>query len=328
MLQLVERGTQGILFQPAPQVSADTLRNLQNQYSRSTLANYRSSLKQLREWLEANQLSPELPLSAPLVADYLSAVSASGLSLETVKQRIKAIAFIHEQHELDSPTESALVKKTLKGMKRSRLDDGLSNTSTSKQPLLVDDLRALVALCDVSKLSGMRDRALLLVGFYGALRRSELVALNSDDVQIAGKGADIYIRRSKTDQSGKGAVVSIIRNNTELCPVAALVAWKMAAGITEGALFVRIRRGQTLTTQRLSARSVADFVKGYCQKIGLDVDLFAGHSLRSGLLTSAADHGADIRTLAQHARHANINQTMSYVQHANRFKNNPTEGLC
>ena len=324
MLTLVEQGT---LLPSAPQVSAETLRNLQNEYSRSTLANYKSSLLHLRAWLDSCGLSPELPLNAAVVADYLSAVSASGLSLETVKQRVKAISFVHEQHGFDSPTDSSLVKKTLKGMKRTRLDDGLSNTSTSKQPLLIDDLRALVALCDVSTLSGLRDRALLLVGFYGALRRSELVALDVDHVRVNGRGADIHIRRSKTDQSGKGAVVSILRNGSDLCPVAALVAWKQAAGITAGALFVRIRRGQSLTTERLSDRSVADFVKRYCAAVGLESDLFAGHSLRSGLLTSAAEHGVDIRMLAQHARHANVNQTMTYVAHANRFRNNPTDGL-
>lgn len=308
-------------------LSAESVRNLRNQLSPNTLKNYLSSLRKVRSWLDENEHGHQLPLSASLVADYLSAVSASGASLETVKQRSKAIHWIHNEQGYDSPADSALVRKVMRGMRRTRLQDGLSNHNEQKQPVLVDDLRTLINQCDTDTLTGLRDRALLLVGFAAALRRSELVALDCSDVVISGKGADVTIRKSKTDQSGRGSVVSIMRGHGNLCPVAALVAWKQAAGISAGALFLRIRKGDRLTTDRLSDRSVADLVKKYCSAVGLDEKQFAAHSLRSGMITSAAEKGADLRTLAQHARHTNVNQTMTYVKHANRFKDNPTEGL-
>ena len=215
----------------------------------------------------------------------------------------------------------------IKAVQRKRVEEKRPTASTSKAPATVAVLRALVSHCDSERLIGVRDRALLLVGFAAALRRSELVALHVEDVCITGHGADIKIRSSKTDQFGKGEIISITRGHGETCPVMAFVTWINRSDIVSGAVFRRILKGDRVQPGALSGRSVANTVKRYCQLSGLNPAQFSGHSLRSGMLTSAAEAGADLVPLAQHARHTNTTTTMHYIRHANRYKNNPTAGL-
>jgi integrase len=148
------------------------------------------------------------------------------------------------------------------------------------------------------RLSAIRDRALLLIGFAGAFRRSELVALNADDIEETAEGLRVTIRRSKTDQEGHGHVIAI-PHGVIACPVTALKAWLEAAGIAQGPVFRPVAKGGRIRATRLTDRSVADIVKAHAQRAGLDPKLFAGHSLRSGFLTSAAaledGHAARLR---------------------------------
>jgi integrase len=159
---------------------------------------------------------------------------------------------------------------------------------------------------------GIRDRAILLLGFAGAFRRSELVALDVDDVAECETGLRITIRHSKTDQEGAGATIAIVRGSIA-CPVAALRAWRDAAGITSGPLFRSIRKGGKVGA-RLSAQSVADVVKAHAENVGLDPALFAGHSLRSGFITSAAKRGASIFKMMDVSRHRSVDTLRGYVR--------------
>ena len=177
-----------------------------------------------------------------------------------------------------------------------------------------------------TRLSATRDRALLLIGFAGAFRRSELVALNLEDIEETAEGLRVTIRRSKTDQEGHGHVIAIPRG-VIACPVTALKAWLEAAGITQGPVFRPVAKGGRIQATRLTDRSVADIVKAHAQRAGLDPKLFAGHSLRSGFLTSAAARGASIFKMADQSRHKSMDTLRGYVRDAEIFKRHAGEGL-
>ena len=308
-------------------VSSRTAENLKQSIPPNTAAAYRSGLKSFRAWLDQENIPDTLPHSPVIVADYMSHLDAIGRALSTISRNMWVINRYHKIHGYEPPTGSAIVQHNRKGIINIRKNEKRPTTSTSKAPATVDILQAMLRFCDIETLSGLRDKAILLIGFSGAFRRSELVAIHVSDITITGPGADIKINSSKTDQHGQGEIISICRGSGYSCPVMALVSWLNQSGIKNGALFRRIRKGGQLQTAALSDRSVANIIKKFCFESGLNPVHYSGHSLRSGMLTSAAENGADLIQLSQHARHKNTNQTMHYIRHANRYKNNPTEGL-
>jgi integrase len=177
-----------------------------------------------------------------------------------------------------------------------------------------------------SRLTNIRDRALLLFGFASAMRRSELAALDFEDIEETPDGLRVSIRRSKTDQEGHGDVIAVPRG-TIACPVAALKAWLDAAAIATGPVFRPITKGGRIQPARLTDRSVAAIVKAHASRAGLDPKLFAGHSLRSGFLTSAAARGASIFKMADQSRHKSMETLRGYVRDAEIFKHHAGEGL-
>lgn len=173
-----------------------------------------------------------------------------------------------------------------------------------------------------------RDRALLLVGFAGAMRRSELVALDLSDLDFCTEGVRITIRRSKTDQAGATQQIAIpFGSRPETCPVEALRRWLSYSGISEGSLFRRIRGKQGVTADRLDAASVGIILKQRAEAAGLPGDRFSAHSLRSGLLSSAAANGASIWSLMDQSRHKSVQTVRAYVKSANLFEKNAVKGL-
>ena len=175
-------------------------------------------------------------------------------------------------------------------------------------------------------LKGMRERALLLLGFAGAFRRSELVALDVADIAETETGLLVTIRRSKTDQDGEGATIAIPRGDVA-CPARALREWLDAAGIEAGPIFRPINKASTVSGERLTDRSVANIVKAYAERAGFDANLFSGHSLRSGFLTSAAAKGASIFKMLDVSRHKSVDTLRGYVRDAELFKDHAGEGL-
>jgi integrase len=176
------------------------------------------------------------------------------------------------------------------------------------------------------RIKGLRDRALLLLGFGGAFRRSELVALDVADIEETDEGLRVTIRRSKTDQEGMGVTIAIARGGA-YCPVRAVRAWLDAAGITEGPVFRPVRKGGKVRDQRLSAKSVCDLVKAYADQVGLDGAAFGAHSLRSGFLTSAARRGASIFKMRDVSRHKSMDVLQTYVRDADLFRDHAGAGL-
>jgi site-specific recombinase XerD len=175
-------------------------------------------------------------------------------------------------------------------------------------------------------LAGKRDRALLLLGFAGAFRRSELMALDVQHLTESDEGLRVLIAASKTDQDGEGATVAIARG-TEACPVRAVREWLDAAGIESGPIFRPINKAGVVGAQRLTDQSVALIVKAYAGHAGLDAKLFAGHSLRAGFLTSAAGNGASIFKMMDVSRHKSVDTLRGYVRDAELFKDHAGAGL-
>ena len=195
-------------------------------------------------------------------------------------------------------------------------------------PLSVDDLRAICGSYIVDGVKGRRDRALLLVGFAGALRRSEVVALDREDVTFVGEGMVITLRRSKTDQEGSGVEVAIPwGQDSSTCPVRALLAWLTASSITAGPLFRRVDRHGHVGSRRLSAQTVALVVKQYASAIGRDADGFSGHSLRAGLATAAARVGVQERVIATQTRHKSMTVLRRYIRDCDLFRTNAAASL-
>jgi site-specific recombinase XerD len=175
-------------------------------------------------------------------------------------------------------------------------------------------------------LRGLRDRALLLLGFAGALRRSEVVALNVEDLKETSEGLHVNIRRSKTDQEGAGDSVSI-PHGYRLKPVQAVKDWLQAANIDSGPIFRPVLKGNRLIAQRLTAQTVALIVKERAEAAGLDPRLFAGHSLRAGFVTSALTAGADILRVMDQTRHREMRTLKAYDRRAKSFRQHAGEGF-
>jgi site-specific recombinase XerD len=212
-----------------------------------------------------------------------------------------------------------LVKATVRGIRRT-----LGTAKIKKAPATAERLLAMAANTGAD-LKGLRDRALLLIGFAGALRRSELVALNIEDIEEVPDGMKITIRHSKTDQEGAGQTIAIPSGKIA-CPVAALKEWITAAGIGSGALFRSVNRHGKVG-ERLTDQSVSDIVKEHAERLRLDPKQFAGHSLRAGFLTSAASRGASIFKMMDVSRHRSVDTLRGYVRDAELFKDHAGAGL-
>jgi integrase len=229
--------------------------------------------------------------------------------------------YFHRAAGYDTPTGDEKVKAVLSGIRRT-----IGAAPVRKRAATSDMVIAMSATG--ASLRALRDRAIILLGFAGAFRRSELVALDTEDLEEAPEGLLITIRRSKTDQEGIGRKVAIPRGEIA-CPVAALRAWLEAAGITEGAVFRRIfnKRAQRVTNRRLAARNVATIVKAAAAKLGLEAAAFAGHSLRAGFVTSAVKRGANLIKITDVTGHRSLEMLKTYSRDAEAFVGHAGAGL-
>jgi integrase len=215
------------------------------------------------------------------------------------------------------PTDHECVRATMGGIRRS-----VGTAPVKKNPATSERIAAMATLPG-NRLVALRDRALLLLGFAGAFRRSELVALDVEDIEETKEGLRVTIRRGKTDQEGKGATIAIIRGAL-VCPVTALKAWIEVAGITTGPVFRPLGKGGRVRLARLSDRSVANIVKAHAERVGLDPAAFSGHSLHSGFLTSAAPRSSKMMDVS---RHRSVDTLRGYVRDAELFRDHAGAGL-
>lgn len=282
--------------------------------SEATRRAYRSDWAHFAAWSDGHGVVP-LPASPETVASYLADL-AQGHKVATVQRRLAAINAAHRLAGAVSPTGDEQVRLVVQGIRRTQ---GVAPVQV--RPVSLDELRRIVAgLPD--DLAGGRDRALLLVGWAGAFRRSELVALNVEDVEFGDDGLVVSIRRSKADQDGVGRQVGIPYGSTDRCPVTALRRWLAAAHITTGPVFRRVDRHGHLGAAQLCSASVAQIIKRAATQAGLDPEGLSGHSLRAGLATAAAANGATETIIMAQTGHKSTAMVRRYIRQASLFRQN------
>ena len=285
----------------------ETLKNLRNSKAANTLRAYQADFKDFSGFCSKNGLN-SMPTEPKILALYLTHLSSTS-KFSTLKRRIASISVIHKikGHYLD--TKHPVIMENLHGIKRVK-----GSNQKSKKPILISDLRLIINAIDQSKQSEnkkIRDKAIILVGFSGGFRRSELVDINIEDVDFVNEGVKIFIRRSKTDQSGEGMTKAIpYFDNKLFCPVTNLKKWIEYSKINSGKIF------------DISDKSVALIIKKYALLSGLDASKYGGHSLRSGFATSTAESGAEERNIMAMTGHKTTQMVRRYIQEANLFKNN------
>jgi integrase len=277
-------------------------------YSENTKAAYASDVEHFKLW------GGKLPSTPSTIARYLAA-QANTHAYATLSRRLAAIHNVHIAKGLRSPVRTDLVRATLKGIRRT-----LRPRQRRVKPLLKTHLAAMQR--HMKGLSGQRDRALLLVGFFGAMRRSEIAKLEVRDVEFSKSGMVVHIRHSKTDQEGVGRDVFIPKGKGRLCAVAALQRWMRTSCIGSGALFRRITAYSTVGKNAITAGAVASIVKRHVSRIGLDASAYSGHSLRAGLVTSAAAAGAASWQIRKQTGHKSDAMVARYIREAELYSNN------
>ena len=281
----------------------------------NTLRGYRADWQDFTAWCVHHERA-SLPALPETVALYLTML-AETRKCSTLQRRLSAISQAHQAAHLPTPTTESAVRATWAGIRRVK-----GTLQEGKTPTLTADIRRMADVIPDTK-TGVRDRALLLLGFAGAFRRSELVALTRADLVIASEGITVLLRRSKTDQEGQGRKVGIpYGSRPHTCPVRALLAWLALAEIEAGPLFRGIHRNGTILPRALSDRSVALIVKKTAGAAGLDPALYAGHSLRAGLATSAAQAGVSERAIMKQTGHANVSMVRRYIRDGSLFREN------
>lgn len=269
---------------------------------------YQADLAHFHKW------GGTVPAPSEEIALYL-ANFAEILATATLSRRLVAIGKAHTTQGFPNPCTSALVKATLRGIRR-------THGSAQKQatPAIKEDLMEMIT--GLTGLKGIRDRALLLIGFAGAFRRSELVGLNFEDLEFNSQGLIVYLRRSKTDQEGVGRKVGIPHARGTVCPVAALKTWLETAKIHSGRIFRPISRHAQIVGNTLSPHAVSLVVKERAKAAGLDPAKYSGHSLRAGLVTSAAKAGVSSWKIRQQTGHKSDAMLVRYIRDSQIFVDN------
>lgn len=282
---------------------------MRNTRAKNTQKMYASAWREFEAFCAAQGYTA-LPAPAEAVIAYVTSLADAGAKASTISVKLAAIRFAHQSQAVD-PTALPAVRLVWQGIRRT-----IGTAQRRKAPITLQDLRNMITAAG-SDLRGLRDKALLLLGWAGAFRRSELVALDVEDLRINGV-LKVYLKRSKTDQEGAGSVKVIPATGNDLCPVAALRAWLDAAQITSGAVFRSIDRWGWVRNSRLSDRDVARIVKRLAEAAGLDPRQFSGHSLRAGFVTTAATAGVPEWQIQEVTGHKSAQVLRRYIRDAGK----------
>ena len=284
-----------------------TISNLKNSKAQNTLRAYQADFRDFSSFCMKNGFK-EMPTEPKILSLYLTHLSSNS-KYSTLKRRIASIGVLHKikGHYID--TKHPIIIENLMGIKRKK---GINQKS--KKPLLINDLKVLINVLhenNENNLKKLRDKTIILLGFSGGFRRSELVNIEFEDLDFVSEGVKIFIKRSKTDQSGEGMLKGIpYFNNEKYCPVKSLLEWLKHKNIKSGRIF------------NISDKTVALIIKKYSNLAGFDANKYAGHSLRSGFATSAAEAGAEERSIMSMTGHKSTEMVRRYIKEANLFKNN------
>ena len=296
-----------------------TLNNLKNSKAINTLRAYKSDFKDFGTFCARHGLN-SLPSEPRVVSLYITHLSKKS-KISTLRRRLVAISMIHKLKGYYLDTKDPIITENLLGIRRVK-----GSIQRGKKPILINHLKSIIDVIDEQKISDIkkfRDKSIMLVGFGGGFRRTELVSINLEDLEFVQEGLKITINRSKTDQLGEGMIKGLpYFTNKIYCPVTNLKKWIEISKIKSGPIFRRFSKGLTLTDKRLTDQSVVLLMKEYLNLAGIENKNFAGHSLRSGFATVAADSGADERSIMAMTGHKTTQMVRRYIKEANLFKNN------
>ena len=298
----------------------ETLLNLEHSKAPNTIRAYQSDFTDFSLFCSKNGFR-SIPTEPKIVSLYLTHLSSNEAKMSTLKRRLVSIGIIHKLkgHYLDTKHPSII--ENIMGIKRRK-----GSFQKSKKPLLINNLKVIIDVIDQQikeEINKLRDRTIILIGFSGGFRRNEIVSLDYDDLDFVTEGLKINIRRSKTDQFGEGSVKALpYFNNPDYCPVVSLRNWIKISKINSGPLFRRFSKGSKLSENRLTDQTVALLIKKYLELAGINSKNYSGHSLRSGFATSAAESGAEERSIMTMTGHKSTEMVRRYIKEANLFKNN------
>ena len=284
----------------------ETLKNLKSSKANNTLRAYKADFKDFALFCQQNGFN-SMPSEPKIITLYLTHLSKSS-KFSTLKRRLASISVIHKLngHYLD--TKHPIITENLLGIKRVK-----GTYQKAKKPILINDLKLIINVINQENNLKIKskNKALILIGFAGGFRRSELVSILYEDIEFVSEGVKIFVKRSKTDQSGEGMTKGIpYFSNPEYCPVTSLKNWVQESQIKSGKIF------------DMSDKNVALTIKKYAALAGLDKNKYSGHSLRSGFATSTAELGAEERSIMAMTGHKTTQMVRRYIQEANLFKNN------
>jgi len=303
----------------------ETLLNLQNSKANNTIRAYKSDFNDFDLFCVKNGFKP-LPSQPKIVSLYLTYLSTKNVKISTLRRRLVSIGVIHKLkgHYLDTKHPSII--ENMMGIKRRK-----GSIQNGKKPLLINNLKQIINVIDKNiknEIKKIRDRTIILIGFSGGFRRNEIVSLDYEDLDFVQEGLKITLRKSKTDQFGEGSVKGLpYFDNSRYCPVVSMQNWIEISKISSGSLFRRFSKGSKLTHNRLTDQTVALIIKEYLKLAGIENKNYSGHSLRSGFATSAAESGAEERSIMAMTGHKSTEMFRRYIKEANLFKDNALNKL-
>ena len=302
-----------------------TLNNLKSSKANNTLRAYKSDFKDFELFCAKNGFK-SLPTEPKIISLYLTYLFTKSVKISTLKRRLVSIGVIHKLkgHYLD--TKHPAIIENIMGIKRRG-----GSVQEGKKPLLINSLKKIINVIDLEKneeIKKLRDRSIILIGFSGGFRRNELVSLNCEDLDFVTEGLKINLKKSKTDQFGEGQIKGLpYFSNTQYCPVLSLKKFLEISKIISGPIFRRFSKGSKLSNSRLTDQTVALLIKKYLKLAGIESKNYSGHSLRSGFATSAAESGAEERSIMNMTGHKSTEMVRRYIKEANLFKNNALNKL-
>tara|TARA_B100000965_G_scaffold331013_1_gene294976 strand:+ start:497 stop:1450 length:954 start_codon:yes stop_codon:yes gene_type:complete len=297
----------------------ETLNNLRSSKANNTLRAYKSDFKDFGAFCAKHGFK-SLPTEPKIVSLYLTHLSKNS-KISTLRRRLVSISMVHKLkgHYLD--TKHPIIIENLMGIKRVK-----GSIQKGKKPILINHLKSIINVIneqEIDEIKKSRDKTILLIGFGGGFRRTELISIDHEDLEFVPEGVKITIKRSKTDQFGEGMIKGLpYFTNEEYCPVNNLKKWLALSDIKSGPIFRRFSKGSVLTNKRLTDQSVVLIIKDYLNLAGIENKNYSGHSLRSGFATVAAESGADERSIMAMTGHKTTQMVRRYIREANIFKNN------
>lgn len=284
---------------------------------------YASDFAHFQQWCVDHGVD-SLPATEGTVARYLAHLADEDFAASTIHRRIVSISQVHQQEGFASPTKTDQVRSVWRGIRRA-----LGTSVKGKEPLLTEDIKAIVEQLDDESVIDVRDKAIILLGFAGAFRRSELVSINVEDLEFREEGLVVHLESSKTDQDGEGRQVPIPHGQDQkTCPVNSTWNWlQLADDDGEGPLFRSVTRGGRIKDNRISGRTVNRVVKKRVGGIGLDPTEFGSHSLRAGFATEAAKRGVPEREIMRQTGHSSRETVRRYIRDGNLFRTTAAASL-